>query len=525
VLKRVPSVALVLGLLLAACSAEPPTAEPVNTGFVPQTVESLDNVGTGMSIALDKDGNPSIAYLGFTQVVEKGEIPPARPATAPALPAVLTATQKDGIFTRGYVVQTDISSTEPTKVPITASSSTGIAVEESGAIDVVWNQFRGVFFAKAPSATTPFGEPISVADVYGSDPAIALDKDGNPWVAFVATDGSGVPAVQVATLDEKGDKFADAETVAQLEKCDLADCTAPSVAVTVAGDQLVIAYTDPATGSAEAATKVGDSWVSHPIDRQANAQGISIAATPDGTLLVAYLVPNAVRLGTSPDGTTWSVSRAAAFDSEERQGQGGGTAIGTGKGIVYLAYTSPGGGPLELASHQGDDPFKTLPTAGTVSGLYPALGVSADGKANLAWYDSEAQDAMLGLAPSELGGYAAPAPSTAAPTQGGGGAPGPGCPKNEVEVVAPVGAVGLGFQPNEVDAPSGDFTLCFNNEDTTTHNLAVYTNEQATELLAGDTPFTGPKTDSFKVSGLDAGSYFFRCDVHPTQMTGTLTVK
>ena len=45
-------------------------------------------------------------------------------------------------------------------------------------------------------------------------------------------------------------------------------------------------------------------------------------------------------------------------------------------------------------------------------------------------------------------------------------------------------------------------------------------------LSIGDTaPFTGPKKVSYAVPALAAGAYPFVCEVHPTTMTGTLTVK
>jgi len=36
---------------------------------------------------------------------------------------------------------------------------------------------------------------------------------------------------------------------------------------------------------------------------------------------------------------------------------------------------------------------------------------------------------------------------------------------------------------------------------------------------------TGPKTVTYQVPALSAGTYYFRCDVHPTQMFGTFVVK
>jgi hypothetical protein len=55
--------------------------------------------------------------------------------------------------------------------------------------------------------------------------------------------------------------------------------------------------------------------------------------------------------------------------------------------------------------------------------------------------------------------------------------------------------------------------------------VAIYQDDSASQLLASDQPFTGPKVDTFPVSGLDSGDYFFRCDIHPATMQGTLTVK
>ena len=43
-------------------------------------------------------------------------------------------------------------------------------------------------------------------------------------------------------------------------------------------------------------------------------------------------------------------------------------------------------------------------------------------------------------------------------------------------------------------------------------------------VKAGDV-ITGPKSTTYDVKALRAGTYFFRCDVHPTLMTGSLVVK
>jgi plastocyanin len=46
----------------------------------------------------------------------------------------------------------------------------------------------------------------------------------------------------------------------------------------------------------------------------------------------------------------------------------------------------------------------------------------------------------------------------------------------------------------------------------------------AKTLFTGDI-ITGAATADYDVGSLPAGSYFYHCDVHPTTMDGTLTVK
>ncbi len=69
----------------------------------------------------------------------------------------------------------------------------------------------------------------------------------------------------------------------------------------------------------------------------------------------------------------------------------------------------------------------------------------------------------------------------------------------------------------------------FNNKDTgTAHNFAVYQNQSGggtKAVLVGET-ITGPKTTTYTFTAPAAGgSYFFECDVHPSQMNGTFIVQ
>jgi plastocyanin len=201
-------------------------------------------------------------------------------------------------------------------------------------------------------------------------------------------------------------------------------------------------------------------------------------------------------------------------------------------GDVYVSWTDPAERELGLAKSSDGTSFTRVDAPGTTEGEDPAIAVSDQQESNvhLAWYDADAQDLLLGTYPSKLDAIAVPAPSTpAAPVGGGGSGAAQKCPKGTVEFVAPPGAVGVGFTPNQVEAPSGSFTACFNNEDPVTHNVAIYKDEAAASspdnALASDAVFQGPKIDTFDVSGLAAGTYYFHCDVHPAQMKGTLTVK
>ena len=95
--RKLFSCVLALGLLAAACGSKGGSSQAVQVSFLPQTVDFLDDVGRGLSLALDQEGNPHLTYIGLEPVLKEGEVPPARSVDAPALPAVLTADRSGGI--------------------------------------------------------------------------------------------------------------------------------------------------------------------------------------------------------------------------------------------------------------------------------------------------------------------------------------------------------------------------------------------------------------------------------------------
>jgi len=83
------------------------------------------------------------------------------------------------------------------------------------------------------------------------------------------------------------------------------------------------------------------------------------------------------------------------------------------------------------------------------------------------------------------------------------------------------------FDKSTITVPAGaTVVMTFDNQDSgTTHNFALYTDSTAkTKIFAGDF-VTGPKTVTYTFTApSQPGTYFFRCDVHPTFMTGSFVV-
>ena len=86
-------------------------------------------------------------------------------------------------------------------------------------------------------------------------------------------------------------------------------------------------------------------------------------------------------------------------------------------------------------------------------------------------------------------------------------------------------AADLAFDANVIQATAGEaFTITFTNNDTAPHNVSVYTEEGGEEIVLGDV-IDGGATVEVEVPALDAGEYFFVCDIHPNEMTGSVVVE
>ncbi len=124
------------------------------------------------------------------------------------------------------------------------------------------------------------------------------------------------------------------------------------------------------------------------------------------------------------------------------------------------------------------------------------------------------------------GQYAPPPAPTAAAgaTPAAAATPSAAAGSTELKVVGK----GLAFDVTTLTGVAGkELTVTFDNQDAgTPHNIDFYKGADATAPSVAKTEIgTGPVTQTLKIGPLDAGSYYFQCDVHPTTMSGTLTVQ
>ncbi|MDP2931887.1 MAG: cupredoxin domain-containing protein, partial [Chloroflexota bacterium] len=88
-------------------------------------------------------------------------------------------------------------------------------------------------------------------------------------------------------------------------------------------------------------------------------------------------------------------------------------------------------------------------------------------------------------------------------------------------------AQNIAFDLSAITVPPGaSVTINFTNKDAgIPHNFSVYTNSNATTSIFVGQFVTGPGTATYIFTApATAGTYFFRCDVHPSNMTGSLIV-
>jgi plastocyanin len=91
-----------------------------------------------------------------------------------------------------------------------------------------------------------------------------------------------------------------------------------------------------------------------------------------------------------------------------------------------------------------------------------------------------------------------------------------------------VTAAGMAFDTSTITVSAGaHVTITFNNKDNgILHNIAFYTSAAATTVIYKGENILGVSNITYTFDApTTPGTYFFRCDLHPTTMTGSFIVQ
>jgi len=168
----------------------------------------------------------------------------------------------------------------------------------------------------------------------------------------------------------------------------------------------------------------------------------------------------------------------------------------------------------EVADPTPTTKFKITPASGTQVASATAAATSSPA--------AVATPTVAGT-PSAAGSptAAAGSPTAASGTPAAGGSPSAGGGSSLT-----ITAQNTLFDKSTLTASPGAVKITIENKDGgIPHNFHLYLGKDTTGKDMGMTPINvGPSKDELSVT-LEAGSYYFQCDVHVATMSGTLTVK
>ncbi|HEV8573042.1 MAG TPA: cupredoxin domain-containing protein [Actinomycetota bacterium] len=476
---------------------------PTENVFVPQVVDFEDAPGRGVSLAVDAEGNPHLAYLAFESNAKAGGPAEQADPNAPKLPAVRHAHLIEGIWTRSVVADNQQA--------LGGGDTTAIAVDAEGVHHVAWTAGDSLFYSNNAEGAE-FSKPEEVAaDVIGG---LSVAADGGRVAISFFESGGGGPGPLVRVAVREGTRWT-VETAAEVGRVG-----EPATAVGFDGDTILVAFGD--SGQTILA-RSGATWTSEVADAD-GGRGVSMDVDKDGNPHLAYAtsegqVKHAHSIGRGP----WEVSEVGV-------GANGPTSIAVDdQGIHHVAWQTRTG--LSYASDEGGE-FKAEEVPGTRGAELPRVGAGAERTLYLAWFEPAGSGLVLAIRSDREPLLAIPSPSV---PSGGPTGPPTGPPPCEpsgtsLSIAAPPGASGTGFDQTCLAVPAGKpFTVDFANDDNIPHNWALYTDDSASEHLGGGSPsepIAGGQSKTYEVDPIDdPGQYFYRCDFHPTTMTGTFVVQ
>lgn len=495
-----------LTVLAAACASPRPEVRvgPAPEGFVPVVVDADGNVGHGLSLSVDADGNPHLAYLALEEEPEEGQAPQPQPG-APTLPAVKHAHLVQHIWTRNVVAEEQSGAT--------VEDGTAIAVDEEGVHHVAWTAGGTLLYSANPQGE--FSEPEEVAS--GVVGGVSLAAEGGRVVAAFRQSGGDAEGpgslVRVATREDG------AWTVETAAESDADPPDAPAVGLS--GRQILVAYGD---GARTMLARSGEVWESEVADQRGGI-GVDISVDGDGNPHLSYRTADGeVRHAHTIAGAPWQVSTVA-----DSGGTGSTAIVVDGQGVHHVAWETDQG--IAYATNEGGD-FAEEEVSGAEGGVSPRLGTGAEEAVYLAWFDADDAELQMGIRSDREPLLAAPAPSPGAPPtpapDGEPTGPPPCLPDGtSLQIAAPPGAVASGFDQDCLASPMGEaFTVELTNDDSAPHNLSIYRDSSAAEAFFQGDILNPGESLTYEVDAIgEEGQFFFRCDLHPTTMTGTFVVQ
>ncbi|HET7235599.1 MAG TPA: cupredoxin domain-containing protein [Actinomycetota bacterium] len=521
----------VLVVAAAACAEAPAVEIDVGSGvrFVPAVADPLNDAGRYTAVAVADNGLPIVAYFGFQEDLEEGEVAPTRPIGTPSLPSVMLATvSEEGFWTRGAVAMAEQITNvtvpfnpafEPTVADLTPQNVTGLSlVTTADTYHVAWASGGGVYHATGSldPATTTQATVSQVSSAPGLGLSLAVDEGGAPWIAFY-TSTSSVGTVDLAT--PAGDRWQ-VDAIAEGGGCETC-----RTAVMAGAEGVAVAYSVP-TGGVQVAQNDGENgWVSFEVAADGGA-GLSGAPTADGFALAFYGAAQATLATGTPGSFSTNAVAEVAEGSTDLEGARTSVAVGDA-GEISMAWADATAG-IVLATGPADA-LAPVPTgSATVGGAYPSVAVGADpANVYVGWYDVQPQDALVG-AYGDVGEIpvAQPSPTSTEPIEQ------PAPPTQECTPVeggtVTVVAEGIAFTDGScIEAVVGEpFTIVFDNRDAgTQHNVQIYDNPEPTgDLLMEGEIITGAAQVEYEVPAFEAaGEFAFICVVHPN-MLGSVQV-
>ncbi len=533
-----------LGTAIAACAVIGAGCAPGGTppnfpvaqgqGLLISVVDNVNDAGRMPSAGIDSHGHPAVAYLLLKQVPRPGLLPAPIVAGAPQPPAVILATQSGGIWKRISVTPQSTGPAQGEAKEIGDKDfhaipgvNTGLAVDPNGKHHVVWATPSGLFYDDDVSGS--FGTPEQVTKTAALGGAVAVGPDGAPWVSFY----EGTTVMAATRLEAKWS----VERVGAAGPGGISPASAPSPAFTTAirvgsGGDPIVAY--GVEGQTVLARRAGGSWTDPAAVPGPGGYGVSLALDPRGNPHVAYYdVSGGVHVAFAQGPASQPVALAATAPGPGGQAD---PAWSTGlaidqDGTDYVTFANTHTHGVDLATNVTGT-FASKPVPGSQNGANPSIAVSSDGNSlALAWYDptngnldvatNPSGSLALAFSPQPVVGPTITPSAVTCQPQGA-----------TVQIVAPPGAAGSGFDQRCYAAAAGKaFTINFDNKDSQAHNFAIFAADPLADSSAKAlfdptaTNIVSPgASTTYDVPSLQAGTYFFHCDIHPTTMTGTFVV-